>query len=621
MTACAAAPIQMGACDAAGQDQDLPKAPPVTFTGARSLIRSLEHAGTEVIFGIPGGTILPAYDPLLESSIRHILMRHEQGAGHAAEGYSQATGKVGVCMATSGPGATNLVTPIADAFMDSIPLVAITGQVPRAVIGNDAFQEADITGITMPITKHSYRVMDPDDIPMAVAEAFHIASTGRPGPVLIDIPKDVLQAQTGFEWPERLELPGYRPTARPNQRQIRAAAALIREAERPVLYVGGGVLKARAAKELLKLAEAIGAPVVTTLMARGAIPDSHHLCLGMPGMHGNYAAVTAMQRSDLLITMCARFDDRVTGAVDSFAPEAKIIHADVDPAEIGKIRAVDVPIVGDAKSVLEDLHKQVARGNAASGPRDLTSWWGQVKAWKRANPLEYDQEPDGPIKPQMVVDRFDQALAGEAVIVTGVGQHQMWASQYFRCNQPNSFISSGGLGTMGFAVPAALGAKVGRPNDRVVAIDGDGCFQMTAQELATAAIEKIPFIVAILNNSYLGMVRQWQELFYDERYSQVHLPQDYPDYVKLAEAYGAVGLRASSPEDVDNVVDKALGIDDRPCVIDFRVDEGEMCFPMVPAGASNDDIVMGPNNQKPRAAIFAPEDGEITVSTAGRVAG
>ena len=593
----------------------------MSLTGAQSLIRSLEHAGTEVIFGIPGGTILPAYDPLLESSISHILMRHEQGAGHAAEGYAQATGKVGVCMATSGPGATNLVTPIADAFMDSIPLVAITGQVPRAVIGKDAFQEADITGITMPITKHSYKVMDPDEIPMAIAEAFHIASTGRPGPVVVDIPKDVLQAQAIFEWPERLDLPGYRPAARPAQRHIRAAAALIREAKRPVLYVGGGVLKARAAAELIKLAEAIGAPVVTTLMARGAVPDSHPLCLGMPGMHGNYAAVTAMQKADLLITLCARFDDRVTGALDSFAPDARVIHADADPAEIGKNRAVDVPLIGDAKPVIEELTKEMLRDNAIHGQLDLATWWSEVRGWIRANPLAYDQTDDGPIKPQMVVDRFDAAVAGEAIVVTGVGQHQMWAAQYFKCNKPYSFISSGGLGTMGFAVPAALGAKVGRPGERVVAIDGDGCFQMTAQELATAAIEKVPFIVAILNNSHLGMVRQWQELFYDERYSQVHLPQDYPDYVRLAEAYGAVGLRATHPEEVDNIVDKALGIDDRPCVIDFRVDEGEMCFPMVPAGASNDDIIMGPNGERPRMSAVLEDGSDFAFGGMGREVG
>ena len=591
------------------------------MTGAQSLIRSLEHAETEVIFGIPGGAILPAYDPLRESSIRHILMRHEQGAGHAAEGYAQATGKVGVCMATSGPGATNLVTPIADAFMDSIPLVAITGQVPRAVIGNDAFQEADITGITMPITKHSYRVMDPDEIPLAIAEAFHIASTGRPGPVVVDIPKDVLQARTGFAWPERLDLPGYRPTTRPNARQIRAAASLIRSATRPVLYVGGGVLKARAAAELMQLAEAIGAPVVTTLMARGAFPDDDPLCLGMPGMHGNYAAVTAMQRSDLLITLGARFDDRVTGELTTFAPDAKIIHADADPAEIGKNRAVDVPIVGDAKPILQDLAREVLRDNTTAGRADHSRWLAQVRAWAHANPLSYDQETDGPIKPQMVVERFDAALSGDAIVVTGVGQHQMWASQLIRCNKPYSFITSGGLGTMGFGVPAALGAKVGRPGERVVAIDGDGCFQMTAQELATATIEKIPFIVAILNNAHLGMVRQWQEMFYDERYSEVHLPQDTPDYVRLAEAYGAVGLRASTPDEVDNIVDKALGIDDRPCVVDFRVDQGEMCFPMIPAGASNDDIIVGPGGQLPSNPAFVEDGSDFAFGGMGREVG
>ena len=591
----------------------------MTITGAQSLIRSLEHAGTEVIFGIPGGAILPAYDPLLESPIRHILMRHEQGAGHAAEGYAQATGKVGVCMATSGPGATNLVTPIADAFMDSIPMVAITGQVPRAVLGNDAFQEADITGITMPITKHSYRVMDPDEIPMAIAEAFHIASTGRPGPVLVDIPKDVLQAATGFDWPDRLYLPGYQPPSRPDLSQIRAAAELIRTATRPVLYVGGGVLKARAAEDLMRLAEAIGAPVVTTLMARGAFPDDHPLCLGMPGMHGNYAAVTAMQRSDLLITLCARFDDRVTGDLPSFAPDAKIIHADADAAEIGKNRAVDVPLVGDAKPVLEELAKEVSSANTSHGRIDFSPWLAQVRAWARANPLTYEQETDGPIKPQMVIERFDAALAGGAIVVTGVGQHQMWASQLFRCNQPYSFVTSGGLGTMGFGVPAALGAKVGRPGERVVCIDGDGCFQMTAQELATATIEKIPFTVAILNNGHLGMVRQWQELFYDERYSQVHLPQDTPDYVALAEAYGAVGLRATRPDEVDNVVDKALSIDDRPCVIDFRVDQGEMCFPMIPAGASNDDIIVGPGGRRPVAPDLLEEGSGLVYGEMGRV--
>ena len=560
--------------------------------GAKSLILALEAAGVEVVFGIPGGTILPAYDPLIESSIRHILMRHEQGAGHAAEGYAHVTGKAGVCMATSGPGATNLVTPIADAFMDSIPMVAITGQVPRAAIGNDAFQEADITGITMPVTKHSYKVMDPDEIPTVIAEAFHIATTGRPGPVLVDIPKDVLQAPTTFEWPGDIDLPGYRPTQNPNGRQVRAAADLIRSSRRPVLYVGGGVVKARAAEELLALAEAVGAPIVTTLMARGAFPDDHPLCLGMPGMHGNYAAVTAMQRADLLVALGARFDDRVTGKLDAFAPEAKIIHADIDPAEIGKNRVADVPIVGDARSIIVALHEAVAGDVAREGSVDLTPWMNEVSTWSRDYPLGYEQGSDSPIKPQFVIDRFNTAMDGDGVVVTGVGQHQMWTSQFMRMNRPYSFVSSGGLGTMGFAVPAALGAAVGRPDTRVVAIDGDGCFQMTAQELATATIEKIPFTVAILNNSHLGMVRQWQELFYDERYSEVYLPPDVPDYVKLAEAYGGVGLRAENVDEVDNVIDKAMGIDDRPCVIDFRVDPREMCFPMVPAGASNDDIIV-----------------------------
>jgi len=578
-------------------------------TGAQSLIRSLEHAGCEVIFGIPGGAILPAYDPLLDSPIRHILMRHEQGAGHAAEGYAHVTGKPGVCMATSGPGATNLVTPLADAFMDSVPMVAITGQVPRPVIGNDAFQEADICGITMPVTKHNYKVMDGDQIPEVIAEAFHIATTGRPGPVLVDVPKDVLQSDAYFSWPASINLPGYRPTERPNHRQIAAATALIRAAARPVLYVGGGVLKARAAGDLIALAEAIGAPVVTTLMARGAFPDDHPLCLGMPGMHGSYAAVTAMQRADLLINLGARFDDRVTGRLDAFAPGAKVVHADIDPAEIGKNRAADVPIVGDARSVIVELARAVTGANAKEGRVDFSAWRSQVDSWRRRHPISYDQDLGGPVKPQFVVDRFNEALGGDAVVVTGVGQHQMWASQIMSCNKPYSWVTSGGLGTMGFAVPAALGAKVGRPAERVVAIDGDGCFQMTAQELATATLQRIPFVVAILNNENLGMVRQWQELFYEERYSEVHLPADVPDYVRLAEAYGAIGLRAGTVDDVDGVIDKALGIDDRPCVIDFRVDPAEMCFPMVPAGASNDDIIIGPRSSEVPAD--SPEDEDV----------
>lgn len=566
----------------------------MTVSGAHSLVRSLEAAGTEVVFGIPGGAILPAYDPMLESSIRHILMRHEQGAGHAAEGYAHVTGRVGVCMATSGPGATNLVTPIADAFMDSIPLVAITGQVPRAAIGGDAFQEADITGITLPITKHSSKVMSPEGIPTAIAEAFHIASTGRPGPVLVDIPKDVLQADTTFEWPVSVALPGYKPHTEPSLRQVAAAVDLIRRARRPVLYVGGGVLKGRAVSELMRFAESIGAPVVTTLMARGAFPDDHRLCFGMPGMHGGYAAVTAMQRADLLIALGVRFDDRVTGKLDGFAPHAKVIHADIDPAEIGKNRAVDVPIVGDAKPVVEALASAAIADADEVGPFDFSEWLTEVRSWRERHPFSYDDGDGIVIKPQYVVERFDAAVDGDAVVVTGVGQHQMWASQFMRFNRPYSWATSGGLGTMGFAVPAALGAKVGRPYDRVIAIDGDGCFQMTAQELATATINRTPFIVAILNNSHLGMVRQWQELFYDKRFSEVYLPPEVPDYVRLAEAYGAIGLRATSPEEVDGVIDKAMGIDDRPCVIDFRVDPGEMCFPMVPAGATNDEIIVAP---------------------------
>jgi acetolactate synthase-1/2/3 large subunit len=589
----------------------------MTVSGAQSLIKSLEAVGVDVVFGIPGGAILPAYDPIIESPIRHVLMRHEQGAGHAAEGYAQVTGKAGVCMATSGPGATNLVTPIADAFMDSVPMVAVTGQVPRPVIGNDAFQEADITGITLPTTKHNYKVMDADEIPETIAEAFHIATTGRPGPVLVDIPKDVLQSSTTFDWPSAVNLPGYKPTMRPNRRQIRAAIELIRASQRPVLYVGGGVVKARAAAQLVRLAEAIGAPVVTTLMARGAFPDNHELCLGMPGMHGNYAAVTAMQRSDLLITLGARFDDRVTGKLDSFAPEAKIIHADIDPAEIGKNRAVDVPIVGDARSTITELVTAIHEDNRTNGSPDFTAWLREVDSWSRECPLCYEQPDDSTIKPQFVVDRLGAATGGDAVVVTGVGQHQMWASQLMPCNRPYSWVTSGGLGTMGFAVPAALGAKVGRPDSRVVAVDGDGCFQMTAQELATATIEKIPVTIAILNNEHLGMVRQWQELFYDSRFSEVYLPPQVPDYVRLAEAYGAVGLRATSPEEVDAVIDKAFGVDDRPCVIDFRVDPAEMCFPMVPAGASNDDIILGPEPSPDAIRKFRPGAAPVEAAVGG----
>ncbi len=564
---------------------------PDQITGAQSLVRSLEAVGVEIVFGIPGGAILPAYDPLFDTDkIRHILVRHEQGAGHAATGYAQATGRVGVCMATSGPGATNLVTPIADAYMDSVPIVAITGQVPSAAIGSDAFQEADICGITMPITKHNYLVQNADDIPRTIAEAFHLAGTGRPGPVLVDIPKDVLQASTTFTWPTQLDLPGYRPTTRPHSKQVREAARLIAQSHRPVLYVGGGVLKARAADELMRLAEATNIPVVTTLMARGAFPDSHRQHLGMPGMHGTVAAVTALQKSDLLITIGARFDDRVTGRIDSFAPEAKVIHADVDPAEISKNRIADVPIVGDAREVLGELSAALA----GEPLPDLSAWWCQVDGWRSTYPLGYDEPDDGSLSPQYAISRIGQIAGPETIYVAGVGQHQMWAAQFISYEKPYTWLNSGGLGTMGYAVPAAMGAQVGQPDATVWAIDGDGCFQMTNQELATCAVEGIPIKVAVINNGALGMVRQWQTLFYEGRYSHTDLrrdrPQYVPDFVGLAEALGCVGLRCESAGEVDATIEKAMAITDRPVVIDFVVHQDAMVWPMVTAGTSNDDI-------------------------------
>jgi acetolactate synthase I/II/III large subunit len=569
-------------------------------TGAQALFKALEGEDVDLVFGIPGGAILPAYDPLLDSSIRHVLCRHEQGAGHAAEGYAWATGKVGVAIATSGPGGCNLVTALADAKMDSVPIVAITGQVPTPVVGNDAFQEADITGITMPVTKHNMLVTRPDGIAEAIREAFHIARTGRPGPVLVDIPKDVLVNETTWKWPDRISLPGYRPTTKGNQRQVVEAVKLIMRAKRPVLYVGGGVIKANATEELYGLATEGRLPVVTTLMARGAFPDAHELCFEMPGMHGNYTAVMALQKADLLVALGARFDDRVTGKLDAFAPGAKIIHVDIDPAEIGKNRAVDVPIVGDCHDVIVKLTAELTKRQEESGGiPDRGAWLAQLNEWRTKFPYRYDQQPDGPLKPQFCIERLHAAADDDTIVVAGVGQHQMWASQFWKFAKPRHWINSGGLGTMGFAVPAALGAKAGKPEQRVVAIDGDGCFQMTCQELATSTTEKIPFVTAIINNGYLGMVRQWQELFYNERYSAVYLTQDTPEYVKLAEAYGCVGFRAERPEEVDTVIEKALSIDDRSVVIDFRVDPREMCFPMVPAGASNDDIIVGPEGLLP----------------------
>ena len=562
-------------------------------SGAQSLVRSLEALGCEAVFGIPGGTILPAYDPLLDSTkVRHVLVRHEQGAGHAATGYAQATGRVGVCMATSGPGATNLVTPLADAHMDSVPVVAITGQQTRALIGTDAFQEADITGITMPVTKHNMLVKDPAEIPRAIAEAFHLAATGRPGPVLVDIPKDVLQEQTYFLWPPELQLPGYRPTTRPHGKQIREAARLLANARRPVLYVGGGVIKARATAALRELAELTGAPVVTTLMARGAFPDSHPQHVGMPGMHGTVAAVAAMQRSDLLVALGARFDDRVTGQLSSFAPGAAVVHADIDPAEISKNRRADVPIVGDCAEVIGELITSV-RAEFASGHPDLTAWWTQLDNWRTTFPLGYDRPTDGMLAPQYAIERIGALVGPDAIYTAGVGQHQMWAAQFIKYERPGSWINSGGLGTMGFAVPAAMGAKLGRPDVAVWAIDGDGSFQMTNQELATCAIEHIPIKVAVINNGSLGMVRQWQNLFYSERYSQTDLGTHsrIPDFVKLAEALGCVGLRCEAEPDVDRVIGQAMEIDDRPVVIDFVVGKDAQVWPMVAAGTGNNDIM------------------------------
>ena len=562
------------------------------MNGAQSLVNALEAAGVDVMFGIPGGAILPAYDPIFDSKIRHILVRHEQGAGHAATGYAQATGRVGVCIATSGPGATNLVTPLADAQMDSVPIVAITGQVPSAAIGTDAFQEADIRGVTMPVTKHNYLITDPADIPRAIAEAFHIASTGRPGAVLVDIAKDALQKETTFNYPKNVSLAGYNPVVEPKSEAINDAAALIAQSKKPVLYVGGGVIKANAAKELMQLAEITGAPVVTTLMARGAFPDSHPQHLGMPGMHGTVAAVTALQKADLLITLGARFDDRVTGKLSTFAPNAKIIHADIDPAEIGKNRHADVAIIGDLRNILRALSPATKAALAKSQP-DLTPWLTETYGWRSKFPLGYDKPSDGSVSPQYVIERIGKISGPDTIFTAGVGQHQMWASQFIGYEKPRTWLNSGGLGTMGYAVPAAMGAKVGAPDTTVWAIDGDGCFQMTNQELVTCALNNIPIKVAVINNESLGMVRQWQTLFYNQRYSNTDLhSKRIPDFKLLAEAMGCVGLRCERPEDVDKTIEAAMAINDRPVVVDFNVHRDAMVWPMVAAGTSNDEITV-----------------------------
>ncbi|NND76107.1 MAG: acetolactate synthase large subunit [Ilumatobacter sp.] len=583
---------------------------PDRITGAQALIRALEHEHVELMFGYPGGCILPAYDPLLDSEIRHVLVRHEQGAGHAAEGYAHVTGKPGVAMVTSGPAATNLVTPLMDAYMDSIPMVAITGQVPTAAIGSDAFQECDTVGITRSCTKHNELVMSPADIPMAIRQAFHIATTGRPGPTLVDIPKDCLIAEMDWYWPTDQEvldsLPGYRPNIKGHPRMIKEAAKLILASERPVVYAGGGILKARAAEALRDLVELIDAPVVTTLMARGAFPDDHPNCLGMPGMHGNATAVTSMQKSDLLIALGARFDDRITGKVDAFAPTAKVIHVDIDPAEQGKVRKPDVPIVGDADYVIREIIREIrARQAEGATQADTSAWKSTISGWREQFPLTYEMsEPGAALKPQYCIQQLHAHAPEGTIVASGVGQHQMYASQFWRFNEPYTWVNSGGLGTMGFAIPAAIGAKAARPDRTVWAVDGDGCFQMTAQELVTATLEKLPIKVALLNNSYLGMVRQWQEMFYDERYSEVFLDSsNTPDFVMWAESMGCAGFRVESPEEVAPTIEKANAINDRPVVIEFRTDAAEGVFPMVPAGASNDDLILHPSQQDRAAAL------------------
>ena len=566
------------------------------MTGAQALVESLEHAGAEVVFGLPGGAILPTYDPLMDAKkLRHVLVRHEQGAGHAASGYAHATGKVGVCLATSGPGATNLITAIADAQMDSIPLVAITGQVGSMFIGTDAFQEADIVGMTMPVTKHNFLVKDAAEIPKVIKQAFHIASTGRPGAVLVDVTKDAQQDMMEFVWPETLDLPGYRPEPRPHGKQIREAVRLMLEAKRPVFLLGGGVLRGNASDEVRELVDSSGIPFTTTLMARGALPDSHPSHLGMPGMHGTVAAVSALQRADLLINIGARFDDRVTGRLDSFAPGAKIIHADIDPAEISKNLVADVPIVGQAGQIAKALTEELRARLAESDPRDYEGWWGTLDMLRENYPLGWTATEDGFTAPQKVISRIGAISGPDSIYVAGVGQHQMWSAQFVQYENPRTWINSGGLGTMGYSVPAAMGAKVGMPEKTVWSIDGDGCFQMTNQELATCVINDIPIKVAVINNSSLGMVRQWQNLFYDQRYSNTELNTGHgsrrvPDFVKLADAYGCVGLRCERDEDIDDTIRQAMEINDRPVIVDFTVSADAMVWPMVPAGVSNDEI-------------------------------
>jgi acetolactate synthase-1/2/3 large subunit len=564
--------------------------PKEKMTGAQAVVRALELEGVDYLFGMPGGTILPIYDALYASKkLKHVLIRHEQVGGHAAEGYAHATGKVGVCMGTSGPGSTNLVTAIADAYMDSVPLVAITANVSRALIGTDAFQEADITGITMPVTKHNYLVTEPEEIPRVLKEAFHLARTGRPGPVHVDIPKDVLNMTLEFEYPDSLHIPGYMPPLKEEPR-IGDAAQLVRSATRPVIYLGGGVRHANAFAEVFEFCELVGAPIVTTVHGKGAFPETHPSCLAMFGMHGARYANYAVQNSDLLIALGARFDDRVTGKLSTFAPEAKIIHLDVDPAEISKLVTATVPLVGDLKTLLPLFTAEVTKAFQARGRPDLSAWWKRVNEWREKHPLRIKQEGEQQILPQTAVYRIWKKCDGKAIVTTGVGEHQMWAAQFWKVSRPREFITSGGLGTMGVCLPFAIGIQLARPDALVVGIDGDGSFQMTLQDLATAVDHKLPIKIFILNNLFLGMVRQWQELFYDERFSETPL-SDCPDFVKLAEAFKCLGLRARTLEELDSVIDQALAHKDGPCIVDIRVKPQEKVYPMVPAGAPLNDMI------------------------------
>jgi acetolactate synthase-1/2/3 large subunit len=559
---------------------------------AVAVVKALQAEGVEVIFGIPGGAILPLYDALygLESP-RHVLVRHEQGGGHAAEGYAHATGKVGVCLGTSGPGATNLVTAIADAYMDSVPLVALTANVSTALIGTDAFQEADITGITVPVTKHNWLVTDATEVPRIMKEAFYIARTGRPGPVLVDIPKDVLNTEIEFEYPEVVDIPGYHPPTSGEPR-LKEAAALVRSSLRPVIYLGGGVRTSSAHAEVFQFCELTGAPVITTVHGKGAFPETNRQCLGMFGMHGAKFANFAIQASDLIIALGARFDDRVTGKLSTFAPEAKVVHLDVDPAEISKLVTATVPLVGDLRILLPQLTEEVRRAFATVGKPDLDPWWRRVEEWREKSPLRYHQEQDGPLQAQYVIDRIWQKTGGKAVVTTGVGEHQMFAAQWWRTSEPRQFITSGGLGTMGFCLPSAIGIQLGRPGETVIGIDGDGSFQMTLQEMATAVDLKLPIKIFVLNNLFLGMVRQWQELFYEERFAETPL-SDRPDLVKLAEAYGCLGLRARTVAELDEVIDRALANAEGPTLVDVRIPRDQKVFPMVPAGAPLNDMIDG----------------------------